>query len=135
MPVKLIRIRLSNPKYSQRSANKRRRLGLQIFKRHGAKSTRITGMMHIIFLFPLFARNRDFLCVDHNNKITSIHMGGIGRFVLAARMESMNTTYSAKKDDLSKEWFVVDATGQTLGKLAVQIANIQRYFPSSIRIY
>jgi large subunit ribosomal protein L13 len=41
-------------------------------------------------------------------------------------MESMNTTYSAKKDDLSKEWFVVDATGQTLGKLAVQIANILR---------
>lgn len=41
-------------------------------------------------------------------------------------MESMNTTYSAKKDDLAKEWFVVDATGQTLGKLAVQVANILR---------
>lgn len=41
-------------------------------------------------------------------------------------MESMNTTYSAKKHELSKEWFVIDASGQTLGKLAVQVANILR---------
>jgi large subunit ribosomal protein L13 len=41
-------------------------------------------------------------------------------------MESMNSTYSAKKDELTKEWFVVDASGQTLGKLAVQVANILR---------
>ncbi|PIQ24433.1 50S ribosomal protein L13 [bacterium (Candidatus Blackallbacteria) CG17_big_fil_post_rev_8_21_14_2_50_48_46] len=38
----------------------------------------------------------------------------------------MNTTYSAKKHELSKEWFVIDASGQTLGKLAVQVANILR---------
>jgi large subunit ribosomal protein L13 len=39
----------------------------------------------------------------------------------------MNTsTYSAKKDDTQREWFVVDADGQTLGKLAVVVANVLR---------
>lgn len=38
----------------------------------------------------------------------------------------MNTTYSAKKDDTQREWFVVDAEGQTLGKLAVVVANVLR---------
>jgi len=35
-------------------------------------------------------------------------------------------TYSAtaKDADESREWFVVDATGQTLGRLATQIANV-----------
>lgn len=38
----------------------------------------------------------------------------------------MNTTYSAKKEDTQREWFVVDAEGQTLGKLAVVVANVLR---------
>lgn len=38
----------------------------------------------------------------------------------------MNTTYSAKKQDTDREWFVIDAEGQTLGKLAVQVANVLR---------
>ncbi len=33
-------------------------------------------------------------------------------------------TYSTKKTDLEREWFVVDATDQTLGRLATQIACI-----------
>lgn len=33
-------------------------------------------------------------------------------------------TYSTKKADLEREWFVVDATDQTLGRLATQIACI-----------
>ncbi|MGV3522776.1 MAG: 50S ribosomal protein L13 [Candidatus Sericytochromatia bacterium] len=38
----------------------------------------------------------------------------------------MNTTYSAKKEDAQREWYVVDAEGQTLGKLAVKIADVLR---------
>lgn len=38
----------------------------------------------------------------------------------------MNTTFSAKKEDAQKEWFVVDAEGQTLGKLAVRVADVLR---------
>lgn len=38
----------------------------------------------------------------------------------------MNTTYSAKKHEVPREWFVIDASGQTLGKLAVQVANMLR---------
>jgi large subunit ribosomal protein L13 len=32
-------------------------------------------------------------------------------------------TYSAKKGDISRDWYVVDAEGQILGRLATQIAD------------
>ncbi len=32
------------------------------------------------------------------------------------------TTYQAKKDEIRREWFLVDAEGQVLGRLATQIA-------------
>lgn len=35
-------------------------------------------------------------------------------------------TYSAKKGDVERQWWLVDASGKTLGRLAVQIANILR---------
>ena len=35
-------------------------------------------------------------------------------------------TYTAKKEEIQREWFVVDATGQTLGRLASMIAPILR---------
>ena len=35
-------------------------------------------------------------------------------------------TFSAKPSDIDKKWFVVDATGQTLGRLASQIAYVLR---------
>jgi large subunit ribosomal protein L13 len=35
-------------------------------------------------------------------------------------------TYVTKKDDVQREWYVVDATGQTLGRLAAQVANYLR---------
>jgi len=38
----------------------------------------------------------------------------------------MLKTYSAKPDDITKEWYVVDAEGQTLGRLATRIANVLR---------
>lgn len=33
-------------------------------------------------------------------------------------------TYSVKRADIQQEWFVVDATGQNLGRLATKIATI-----------
>jgi large subunit ribosomal protein L13 len=35
-------------------------------------------------------------------------------------------TYTAKASDIQRDWWVVDATGQTLGRLATQIATILR---------
>jgi large subunit ribosomal protein L13 len=32
-------------------------------------------------------------------------------------------TFSAKADEVSRDWFVVDATGKTLGRLASEIAH------------
>lgn len=38
----------------------------------------------------------------------------------------MKTTYMAKPDDVTRKWFVVDAEGKTLGRLASQVAAILR---------
>jgi large subunit ribosomal protein L13 len=35
-------------------------------------------------------------------------------------------TFSAKPEEIEREWFVVDATDQTLGRLATRIAEILR---------
>ena len=35
-------------------------------------------------------------------------------------------TYSAKPSDIQREWWVVDAAGQTLGRMATRIATILR---------
>lgn len=35
-------------------------------------------------------------------------------------------TFQAKKNDLDRKWYVVDATGKTLGRLASQVASILR---------
>ncbi len=35
-------------------------------------------------------------------------------------------TYSAKPGEVSRQWFVVDADGQTLGRLATRIATVLR---------
>ncbi|HET7571519.1 MAG TPA: 50S ribosomal protein L13 [Gaiellaceae bacterium] len=35
-------------------------------------------------------------------------------------------TYNAKPGEVAREWYVVDATGQTLGRLATQIADTLR---------
>lgn len=36
----------------------------------------------------------------------------------------MKKTFVTKQEDIQREWLVVDATGQTLGRLATRIANI-----------
>ncbi len=35
-------------------------------------------------------------------------------------------TFSAKAEDIQRKWFVVDAQGQTLGRLATRIATVLR---------
>lgn len=38
----------------------------------------------------------------------------------------MTKTYSAKPEDIEREWWVVDAADQTLGRLATQVASLLR---------
>ena len=38
----------------------------------------------------------------------------------------MNKTYVAKADDIKQDWYVVDAEGQNLGRLATRIATVLR---------
>lgn len=38
----------------------------------------------------------------------------------------MKKTYSAKKGEIDKKWWIVDADGKTLGKLAVKLADVIR---------
>jgi large subunit ribosomal protein L13 len=35
-------------------------------------------------------------------------------------------TYTTKPEDINREWYVIDATGMTLGRLATQIATVLR---------
>ena len=38
----------------------------------------------------------------------------------------MRNTYMQKKEDVKRNWFVIDAEGQTLGRLATQAAHVLR---------
>lgn len=38
----------------------------------------------------------------------------------------MRTTYMAKASEVERKWFIVDAAGQTLGRLASEVATILR---------
>ena len=38
----------------------------------------------------------------------------------------MNKTYMPNPNDIERKWYVVDAEGQTLGRLAVAVANVLR---------
>ena len=38
----------------------------------------------------------------------------------------MEKTYVTKQEDVQREWFVVDAAGQTLGRLATRVAHVLR---------
>ena len=38
----------------------------------------------------------------------------------------MEKTYVTKKEDVQRDWYVVDATGQTLGRLATRVAHVLR---------
>ena len=36
----------------------------------------------------------------------------------------MEKTYATKKEDVQRDWYVVDAAGQTLGRLAARVAHV-----------
>jgi large subunit ribosomal protein L13 len=38
----------------------------------------------------------------------------------------MNKTYSAKKEDIKQDWYIVDAKDKVLGRLATKVAHILR---------
>lgn len=38
----------------------------------------------------------------------------------------MNKTYFAKPEDVKKDWYIIDAEGQVLGRLAAKIATLLR---------
>ncbi|MCZ2991147.1 50S ribosomal protein L13, partial [Acinetobacter baumannii] len=38
----------------------------------------------------------------------------------------MRTTFMAKANEVERKWYVVDAEGQTLGRLASEVASILR---------
>ncbi|MFH1269473.1 MAG: 50S ribosomal protein L13 [Candidatus Omnitrophota bacterium] len=38
----------------------------------------------------------------------------------------MNKTYSAKKEDIKRQWYIVDAKDKILGRLAAKVASILR---------
>ena len=38
----------------------------------------------------------------------------------------MIKTFSPKPSDITHEWYVVDAKGQTLGRVATEVANLLR---------
>jgi large subunit ribosomal protein L13 len=41
-------------------------------------------------------------------------------------MDKLQRTFSATPSDIKREWWVVDASGKTLGRLATQIAHVLR---------
>jgi large subunit ribosomal protein L13 len=41
-------------------------------------------------------------------------------------MSQKHKTYTMKASEINKQWFIVDATGKTLGRLATQIAYVLR---------
>jgi large subunit ribosomal protein L13 len=46
---------------------------------------------------------------------------------LSARGEfEVKTTVSAREQDIQRDWYVVDAQGQTLGRLATRVASVLR---------
>ncbi|MDD5042695.1 MAG: 50S ribosomal protein L13 [Candidatus Omnitrophica bacterium] len=38
----------------------------------------------------------------------------------------MNKTYTAKKEDIKRKWYIVDAKGKILGRLAAKVATVLR---------
>jgi len=47
----------------------------------------------------------------------------LGKYVDTIKKAGVMATYSAKKEDIVRKWFVVDANGKTLGRLATAVAS------------
>jgi large subunit ribosomal protein L13 len=54
--------------------------------------------------------------VIENKYIEQIFLGG----------KTMRTTFMAKANEIDRKWYVIDAKGQTLGRLASEVASILR---------
>ena len=37
-----------------------------------------------------------------------------------------NTTYSAKSNDIKRQWYIIDASGKSLGRVAAEVAKLLR---------
>ena len=37
-----------------------------------------------------------------------------------------NTTYSVKKDEIDRKWYIIDAEGKPLGRVATEAARLLR---------
>jgi large subunit ribosomal protein L13 len=46
--------------------------------------------------------------------------------ILDGSSEIVEKTHVTKREDVQREWYVVDATGQTLGRLAARVAHVLR---------
>ncbi len=46
--------------------------------------------------------------------------------ILLPQLTNMYKTYTAKKEDIKRAWYIVDAKGKILGRLAVKVATILR---------
>jgi large subunit ribosomal protein L13 len=53
-------------------------------------------------------------------------MGIIRHNGLSGSSGTVNKTYVTKPEDIQRDWYVVDASGRTLGRLATEIARIVR---------
>ena len=51
---------------------------------------------------------------------------GTGRRKSSVARVTMRNTYMQKKEDVKRNWVVIDAEGQTLGRLATQAAHVLR---------
>ena len=47
-------------------------------------------------------------------------------FIYRSREGAMKTTQVAKKEDITREWFLVDVDNKVLGRVATEIANVLR---------
>ena len=54
------------------------------------------------------------------------HVGRITLIELKLREETPLKTFMPKAADITRQWYVVDAEGQALGRVASQVANILR---------
>jgi large subunit ribosomal protein L13 len=46
--------------------------------------------------------------------------------LVCGSVENVEKTYVTKREDVEREWYVVDASGQTLGRLATLVARVLR---------
>ena len=79
--------------------NSYRLAGAERLQRFGFETTRITGVMAVKLLGFFLAGDFDFLGVDDNDKVATVHVGGEFRLVLSA--QNFGDTGGDATEDLS----------------------------------